>query len=329
MPIPTPGILRVLNAQLQDLMSLALASSTQSTYSSAVKQFLNFCMEHGVKPLPVDRRKLVYFAVALRQSLSTSTIKVYLSAVGSLQRFKDLTHHNPQLKMVLWGTRQTNLDRTSHPRQPIMRAVLHRLLYQVRHSHKLHKHDKHMLTAAFLLAFFGFLRVSKFTILSRSRFNTQIHPAKASVSCKRKYYTFTIKASKTDQLQRGHKIYILRSHEKFCPYSAMQKYIGHFLHSPTVGAQPLFTFRDGSPLTRHSCLKHLRRCLHKAGYLPQDFNTHSFRTGAATSAAHSSLPVHQIKLLGRWKSKAYCRYIRSHHSAEVAAKTFATSSLRK
>ena len=119
---------RVLNAQLQDLMSLALASSTQSTYSSAVKQFLNFCMEHGVQPLPVDRRKLVYFAVALRQSLSTSTIKVYLSAVGSLQRFKDLTHHNPQLKMVLWGTRQTNLNRTSHPRQPIMRAVLQTLV---------------------------------------------------------------------------------------------------------------------------------------------------------------------------------------------------------
>ena len=149
-----------------------------------------------------------------------------------------------------------------------------------------------MLTAAFLLAFFGFLRVSKFTILSRSRFNTQIHPAKASVSCKRKYYTFTIKASKTDQLQRGHKIYILRSHEKFCPYSAMQKYIGHFLHSPTVGAQPLFTFRDGSPLTRHSCLKRLRRFLHMAGYLPQDFNTHS------TASVHIQRwqPTHQAQL---------------------------------
>ena len=67
----------------------------------------------------------------------------------------------------------------------------------------------------------------------------------------------------------------------------------------------------------------------KAGYLPQDFNTHSFQIGAATSPAHSGLPAHQIKLLGRWKSKAYCRYIRSRHPAKVAAKTFATSSLRK
>ena len=145
-------------------MSLALASSTQATYSSAVKRFLNFCIEHGVQPLPADKHTLVYFAVALGQSLSTPTIKVYLSAIGSLHRrqgFKDPTHHNPQLKMVLRGTQRANLNRTSHPRQPIMRAVLHRLLYQVRYSHKLHKHDKHMLTAVFLLAFFGFLRVIK------------------------------------------------------------------------------------------------------------------------------------------------------------------------
>ena len=62
-----------------------------------------------------------------------------------------------QLKMVLRGTQRANLDRTSHPRQPITRTILHKLLYQARYSHKLHKHDKHMLTAAFLLAFFWLL----------------------------------------------------------------------------------------------------------------------------------------------------------------------------
>ena len=102
---------------------------------------------------------------------------------------------------------------------------------------------KRMLTAAYSLAFIGFLRVSEFTIPSRSRFNPRTHPTKASISCKWKYYAFTIKASKTDQLHQGHKIYIYRSHEKFCPYSAMQKYIGHFPHSPAVGAQPLFTLK--------------------------------------------------------------------------------------
>ena len=161
---------RALNAQLQDLMSLALASSTQATYSSGVKRFLNFCMEHGVQPLPADKHTLVHFAAALSRSLSTPTIKVYLSAVGSFHRcqgFKDPTHHNPQLRMVLRGTQQANLDRASHPRLPITWAVLHRLLYQVRYSCKLHKYDKRMLTAAFSLAFFGFLFISNYKISAR------------------------------------------------------------------------------------------------------------------------------------------------------------------
>ena len=81
---------RALNAQLQDLLSLALASSTQATYSSAVKQFLNFCMEHGVQPLPADKCTLVYFVVALSLSLSTPTIKVNLSAVGSFTAIRGL-----------------------------------------------------------------------------------------------------------------------------------------------------------------------------------------------------------------------------------------------
>ena len=158
-------------------MSLALASATQATYSSGVKRFLNFCM-------------LVYFAVALSQSLTLPTIRVYLSAVGSFHRrqgFKDPIRHNPQLKMVLCVTQRANIDRRSHPRQPITRTILHRVLHQVQHSYKLRRQDKHMLTAAFLLAFFGILRVSDFTIPSRSRSNPRTHSAKDSVACKRKY----------------------------------------------------------------------------------------------------------------------------------------------
>ena len=105
---------------------------------------------------------------------------MYLSAVGSLHRhrgFKDPNHHNPQLMMVLRGTQQANLDKASHPRQ---RTVLHRLLYQVRYSHKLHKHDKDMLTAPFLRAYFGFLQVSSKSHLDRDLTLGLIQPKPAS-----------------------------------------------------------------------------------------------------------------------------------------------------
>ena len=39
------------------------------------------------------------------------------------------------------------------------------------------------------------------------------------------------------------------------------------------------------------------------------YSGHSFRSRAATTAAVNGIEDHQIKLLGRWKSTAYQRYI--------------------
>ena len=41
------------------------------------------------------------------------------------------------------------------------------------------------------------------------------------------------------------------------------------------------------------------------------YNTHSFRIGAATSAIETGISDVQVKMLGRWKSNAYQRYVRT------------------
>jgi hypothetical protein len=43
---------------------------------------------------------------------------------------------------------------------------------------------------------------------------------------------------------------------------------------------------------------------------PNDFNTHSFRIGAATSFSVLGKFDDEIKKLGRWKSSAFSNYIR-------------------
>ena len=42
----------------------------------------------------------------------------------------------------------------------------------------------------------------------------------------------------------------------------------------------------------------------------KEFNTHSFRIGAATSAFVNGKSEEEIKKLGRWTSKCFERYIR-------------------
>ena len=41
------------------------------------------------------------------------------------------------------------------------------------------------------------------------------------------------------------------------------------------------------------------------------YNSHSFRIGAATTAMQAKIPETHIQMLGRWRSDAYQRYIKT------------------
>ncbi len=247
--------------------------------------------------------------------MAPSSIQVYLAAVGSLHRrlgYSVPTRKNTRLQLVLQGAKRAHAMAAHAIREPITKPILQRLWTTINSTSSLNEHDKRLLGAAFSLAFFGMLRISEFTAPSVAGFNHRIQATRDCVELGKGHYTFLIRKSKTDQLQQGGKVYIRESGGHLCPVKAMRRYLKsrkHHLHDK----DPLFTFSDHKPLTRHSCLRHLRYFARKAGYVPQRFNTHSFRIGAATHAAHNimGMPSHHIKLLGRWRSTAYQRYTRS------------------
>ncbi len=55
----------------------------------------------------------------------------------------------------------------------------------------------------------------------------------------------------------------------------------------------------------------VRKALAAAGYVGAHYAGHSFRIGAATTAATQGLQDSLIKTLGRWESAAYTLYIRT------------------
>ena len=86
--------------------------------------------------------------------------------------------------------------------------------------------------------------------------------------------------------------------------------------SPFVAPQPgnstpLYFFSTGQFLTRDKVTSILRLQLQRLGFASESFASHSFRIGAATTAAEAGLPPWLIQTLGRWSSNGYTQYIRT------------------
>ena len=76
------------------------------------------------------------------------------------------------------------------------------------------------------------------------------------------------------------------------------------------GSGPFFRFENGTPLTRMKFVDKVKEALSLAGVDCTAYSGHSFRIGAATTAAKRGISDATIKMLGRWKSSAYQVYIK-------------------
>ena len=146
----------------------------------------------------------------------------------------------------------------------------------------------------------------------------------SDITITRTTISLTLKSSKTDPFRKGCTIYIGSTDTSTCPISALRKYTNV---TKTAPCEPLFQFRDGSYLTRTALIARLRALLTAAGHHSSSFSSHSFRIGAASTAADVGLPDWQIQTLGRWSSNCFTTYIRTdprelaHASKQLATST--------
>ena len=72
----------------------------------------------------------------------------------------------------------------------------------------------------------------------------------------------------------------------------------------------LFHFKDKSPLTKNKFVSKFRGLLDQAGIDSSLYSGHSFRIGAASTAAANGVEDSLIQTLGRWMSSAYLAYVK-------------------
>ena len=165
-----------------------------------------------------------------------------------------------------------------------------------------------MLWAAFTLAFFGFLRVGELTYSSAKTFLTvrdiTFIPNITTPTSMRVH----IKQSKTDPFRQGTTL-VIASHSLVCAVTDLREYL--LQRNPADPEEPLFMLQNKEPLTRTLLNDNLRELLNILGYVENEYALHSFRIGAATTAATKNIPPWLIKTLGRWRSECYELYIRT------------------
>ena len=214
----------------------------------------------------------------------------------------------PRLTYVLWGVKRSA---PTHPdkRLPITPEILKVLR---RHwSSAPIPYENHLLWAACCLGLFGFLRIAEFTAISSS------DPAPNIVSISDIYRAdgyppgfirIYLRQSKTYPFGNGVQIYLGRTDNAICPVAALLSFIA--VRPPHLSG-PLLRFPNGSTLTRAILVTQVKRALTASGIDSSRYSGHSFRIGAATTAAAAGIPDHQIKMLGRWESSAFTLYVRT------------------
>ena len=261
---------------------------------------------------------LFRFCCHLADTLDHSSMKVYLSAIRSLH--VEEGHPSPLvgclwLQRVLRGVKR-HQGSNRRQRQPITIQLMH--IFQ---SLNFSDYNHTMLWAACCLGFYGFLRAGEFPV--NSPFNPDIHLAVSDVQADSlvnpSSFRIHIKCSKTDPFRQGCHIYIGAGKRDLCPVRALTQYL--HVRGSTPG--PLFLLSDGTPLHRQWLTSNIQSIFSAAG-VPGCYTGHSFRIGAATSAASRGLPDHLIKTLGRWSSDAYQIYIHTPVSTVVEVASLLT-----
>ena len=95
-----------------------------------------------------------------------------------------------------------------------------------------------------------------------------------------------------------------------CPYQLLREYSvkrGDFCQD----ADPFFVFSDRSPVRPIDVNACLKQAIQNANFDSSLYGSHSLRIGRSSDLYKLGLSIETIKKIGRWKSNAVFRYLRS------------------
>lgn len=291
------------------LSQQAISSSTRTSYSTAWRSLVDFCLLYSFLPLPAEVRTIVLWISYLSlRGLQGSTIKKYVMAISSLHienGFFSPVRGNAFISRCITGAYNLKPTLSHKPKLPVTPA----LLFAINPFMDMNNLDHAMLWAAFTLGTFCLLRNGE--IASADGSNpiriTSIRHADFLSTAGVKAMWYHIPRTKTHP-HDGEDVLI------GSPYAlgALHRYLAFRNRLQVIDdSSCLFSWADGTPLTRRSLHSEFCKFATMTGVSPSSYRGVSFRSGGATALTDAGVPIEHIRMVGRWKSNAYKVYIRT------------------
>ena len=290
------------------LLRASLAKSTHQVYHRAWALFHQAMSElnipfRGSQDLPLPVTKIIIYVGYLNcQNLSPSTILSYVSAIGYAHKFKGVpnptTHTSVQKLLAAAHKFKPSVD----ARLPITIVILIELV-QTLQTIVSNPYHRLLLQAMYVIAFFGLMRVGEITSTKSGVVALKLDQVQIFTT----HVVLTISKFKHNVSLRPIQLVLPAQDNKLiCPVAVLINY----LHVRGLEPGPLFSFVDGAPVKRDFFINILKRNLNFCGLDSKLYKSHSFRIGGASLYASMGLSNAQIRLIGRWNSDAFVKYIR-------------------
>ena len=296
----------------QDLLKAALAPASRTAYHRSWQKFQEFATMFGFSTnLPLSPASIALFIADLvNKGLKPTTVSSHISALGYVHKLRGIPDSTAaffiQKMLSSYHKHCPSLD----VRLPIDKQVLDKLVAALHHTCQ-NGSERILFKAMFTLAFHAFLRIGEMTVTGQAATNPNVIEIHQVTFGQGKMNILFIKYKHSTG--KPFTLTIEPGAPGTCPVQAMREYIA--IRGSAAG--PLFTRAPQVPVTRSYFNSQLRLALAFCNYSLTQFSSHSFRIGAATTAAAQGRTDAQIRQLGRWKSDAFKQYIRNSHQSSA------------